>query len=107
VLGASLPFTACTGWWFEPLSKMMELVSWGYKIPSGKIKVMFQTTNQFTSFCENNWRGKKCRFLGLSVSFAMESTHLPSSHRGAGKIADESFISTSRHLKHSYIVQIC
>jgi hypothetical protein len=46
VLGASLPFTACTGWWFEPLSKMMELVSWGYKIPSGKIKVMFQTTNQ-------------------------------------------------------------
>ena len=35
-----------SGWWFEPLWKI--LVSWDDEIPniSGKIKLMFQTTNQ-------------------------------------------------------------
>ena len=37
-----------SGWCFQPLWKMMEFVSWDDDIPNmmGKIKAMFQTTNQ-------------------------------------------------------------
>ena len=35
-----------SGGWALPLWKMMEFVSWDDDIPYGKIKAMFQTTNQ-------------------------------------------------------------
>ena len=44
-----LKFQTTTGWWFQPTpSEKYELVSWDDEIPNmmGKIKAMFQTTNQ-------------------------------------------------------------
>ena len=40
-------FKCIIGWWFEPLWKMMEFVSWDYSSQyMEKQKFMFQTTNQ-------------------------------------------------------------
>ena len=35
-----------TGWWYTYPSEKKMKVSWDDEIPIGKIKVMFQTTNQ-------------------------------------------------------------
>ena len=35
-----------SGWWFEPLWKIWSQLGWLFPIYDGKIKLMFQTTNQ-------------------------------------------------------------